>query len=244
MTKDTHFPPPSRPDARFDAIVDRGRSIRRKDRMRRALVTAGTVALVLLVIGVGVIGATRGDRRVDPVAPTTTEASTEMEVAATVEDDAVVVDVDDPRAAAGDSTGACVLVRIQPDGRAHVAISEAYACWNPTLGSAATVVAMSPATAEVGCATTLERDPADDGSPTTEASGTDPSGNVPGTAAPPSGPTGELHHTFRFTLPTGLTAGTYVAEVQGATGPGEPCPTAVLPAGAHRASHSTAVEVP
>ncbi len=43
---------------------------------------------------------------------------------------------------------------------------------------------------------------------------------------------------------TGLPAGTYVAEVQGSTGPGEPCPTAVLPAGAHRASHSTAVEVP
>ena len=212
--------------------------------MRRALVTAGTVALVLLVIGVGVIGATRGERRVDPVTPPTTAPSTEMEVTATAEDDAVVVDVDDPRAAAGDGTGACVLVRIQPDGKARVATSEAYACWNPTLGSAETVVAMSPATAEVGCATTLERDPADDGSPTTEASGTEPSGNVPGTAAPPSGPTGELHHTFRFTLPTGLPAGTYVAEVQGSTGPGEPCPTAELPAGAHRASHSTAVEVP
>ena len=212
--------------------------------MRRALVTAGTVALVLLVIGVGVIGATRGERRVDPVTPPTTAPSTEMEVTATAEDDAVVVDVDDPRAAAGDGTGACVLVRIQPDGKARVATSEAYACWNPTLGSAETVVAMSPATAEVGCATTLERDPADDGSPTTEASGTEPSGNVPGTAAPPSGPTGELRHTFRFTLPTGLPAGTYVAEVQGSTGPGEPCPTAVLPAGAHRASHSTAVEVP
>ncbi|HNJ68501.1 MAG TPA: hypothetical protein PKX97_04520 [Microthrixaceae bacterium] len=244
MTKDTHFPPPSRPDARFDAIVDRGRSIRRRDRMRRALVTAGTVALVLLVIGVGVIGATRGERRVDPVTPPTTAPSTEMEVTATAEHDAVVVDVDDPRAAAGDRTGACVLVRIQPEEPARVATSEAYACWNPTLGSAATVVAMSPATAEVGCATTLERDPADDGSPTTEASGNGPSGNVPGTAAPPSGPTGELHHTFRFTLPTGLPAGTYVAEVQGSTGPGEPCPTAVLPAGAHRASHSTAVEVP
>lgn len=243
MTKDTHFPPPSRPDARFDAIVDRGRSIRRKDRMRRALVTAGTVALVLLVIGVGVIGATRGDRRVDPVTPPTTAPSTEMEVTATAEDDAVVVDVDDPRAAAGDGTGACVLIRIQPDGKARVAISEAYACWNPTLGSAATVVAMSPATAEVGCATTLERDPTDDGSATTEPSGTGPSGNGPGTAAPPSGPTGELHHTFRFTLPTGLPAGTYVAEVQGTTGPGEPCPTAELPAGAHRASDSTAVEV-
>ena len=211
--------------------------------MRRALVTAGTVALVLLVIGVGVIGATRGERRVDPVTPPTTAPSTEMEVTATAEDDAVVVDVDDPRAAAGDGTGACVLVRIQPDGKARVATSEAYACWNPTLGSAETVVAMSPATAEVGCATTLERDPADDGSPTTEASGNGPSGNVPGTAAPPSGPTGELHHTFRFTLPTGLPAGTYVAEVQGSTGPGEPCPTAELPAGAHRASDSTAVEV-
>jgi len=238
MTKDIHFPPPSRPDARFDAIVDRGRSIRRKDRMRRALVTAGTAALVLLVIGVGVIGATRGDRRVDPVTPPTTAPSTEMEVTATAEHDAVVVDVDDPRAAAGDGTGACVLVRIQPDGEARVAPSEAYACWNPTVGSDATVVAMSPATAEVGCATTLERDPTDDRSATTEASGT-----APGTAAPPSGPTGELHHTFRFTLPTGLPAGTYVAEVQGTTGPGEPCPTAELPAGAHRASDSTAVEV-
>lgn len=212
--------------------------------MRRALVTAGTVALVLLVIGVGVIGATRGERRVDPVTPPTTAPSTEMEVTATAEDDAVVVDVDDPRATAGDGTGACVLVRIQPDGKARVATSEAYACWNPTLGSAETVVAMSPATAEVGCATTLERDPADDGSPTTEASGNGPSGTGPGTAAPPSGPTGELRHTFRFTLPTGLPAGTYVAEVQGSTGPGEPCPTAELPAGAHRASHSTAVEVP
>ena len=109
-----------------------------------------------------------------------------MEVTATAEHDAVVVDVDDPRAAAGDRTGACVLVRIQPEEPARVATSEAYACWNPTLGSAATVVAMSPATAEVGCATTLERDPADDGSPTTEASGNGPSGNVPGTAAPPS----------------------------------------------------------
>ncbi len=183
MTKDTHFPPPSRPDARFDAIVDRGRSIRRKDRMRRALVTAGTVALVLLVIGVGVIGATRGERRVDPVTPPTTAPSTEMEVTATAEHDAVVVDVDDPRAAAGDRTGACVLVRIQPEEPARVAISEAYACWNHPRqrhrrgGDVA-------GDGRGRLRHRLERDPADDGSPTTEASIFRAVGNGPGTAAP------------------------------------------------------------
>lgn len=236
MTRGTHFPPPSRPEDRFDAVLDRGRLIRRRDRMRKALVTVGTAVVVLLVIGIGVIGATRGgDRTVDPVGPSTSDPtatsvpSTEMRISVQVDDGAVEVDVDDPRAAAGDATDACVLVRLQPDAHSEIATAEAYVCWNPAAGDAPTVAPLVRVQAEVGCATAIERDPAEEASgPTTSST------------SPPM-TTDELHHSFRFPLPSGLDAGTYVAEVVGATGPGEPCPTAELPPGAHRATASVPV---
>ena len=51
MKQAEHYPPTSSPEARYDAVVARGRSIERSARRRRALVSSGVAALVVVVIG-------------------------------------------------------------------------------------------------------------------------------------------------------------------------------------------------
>lgn len=238
MPSTGHYPPPTRPEARYDAVVARGRRLQRRDRMTRALVTTGAAAIVVLVLGVGVIGATRGgDDDQGPVADptsttegptTTTAAPTGLEVTALAVDGAIEVDVDDPAVPSGAGTKACVYVRLQPEGDAQVATAETTACWIPADGDAVTEVAL-PRTvgAEIGCAASVEPVTAERPDGAAES----PDGTTPGSAGTSpdtttSVPTGEVHHSFRFSLPADLPAGSYVAEITGVTGVGDGCPTA------------------
>ncbi len=234
MPSTGHYPPPTRPEARYDAVVARGRRLQRRDRMTRALVTVGAAAIVVLVLGAGVIGATRGsDTDQDPVAdptttavdaPTTTTTPTGLQVTALEVDGAIDVDVDDPAVPSTADTKACVYVRLQPEGDAQVATAETTACWSPTDGDAVTEVPL-PRTvgAEIGCAASVEPATAE----RTDGDGENPDGTSPASTAPAAGaPTGEVHHSFRFSLPADLPAGSYVAEVTGVTGIGDGCPTA------------------
>ncbi len=60
MPSTEHFPPPSRPEQRYDAVVARGERLRRRDRTRRALATTGVAAVAVLAIGIGVLAARGG----------------------------------------------------------------------------------------------------------------------------------------------------------------------------------------
>ena len=232
MPSTGHFPPPTRPDARYEAVVARGRRLQRRDRLQRALITV-SAAVVVVVLGAGVIGATRGtDTDQSPVAdptttavdsPTTTAPPTGLEVTALAADGAIEVDVDDPAVPATVDTKACVYVRLQAEGAAQAAAAETTACWNPADGDATTVVVLPrTAGAEVGCAASVEA-PATMERPDDET--VVPEGSPETTALPDQVSTGPLHHSFRFTLPSDLPAGDYVAEVTGVTGVGDGCPT-------------------
>lgn len=203
-----HFPPPSRPDQRYDAVVARGERLRRRDRTRRALATTGVAVVAVLAVSVGVLASRSGTTDADPVARSTTTTAPptdELVVTALVEDGAVSVDVDDGSVPTGDASLACVHVRVMPEGVAQAPVAAGSACWYPADGDAVTTTSMWLTNGtDVSCSAT-EVHP-DDMAP------------VPATSGP-------LQHSFRFTLPAGMASGSYVAEAVGVTGVGDGCPT-------------------
>ena len=80
-------------------------------------------------------------------------------------------------------------------------------------------------------------DGTDPGSATTapQTSSTDPTVSAAPTA---------LQHSFRFRLPTGLPAGSYVAEATGVVGTGDGCPTSTPGDDEEVATATAAVTVP
>ncbi|HPU38798.1 MAG TPA: hypothetical protein PLS63_04435 [Microthrixaceae bacterium] len=264
MKQAEHYPPTSNPEARYDAVVARGRSLERSARRRRTLVSTGVAALVVVVVGAAVFGALNtGDTSQGPAGPATTgapttqpgptTATTPLRVSATTVDGAVTVQLDRSAAPVPAGTRVCVHVRMQPAGRAQVATAESTACWNPADGDAVTEVELTRTLgAAVGCAAstgdasvgtdgapvTLERgDGTDPGSATTapQTSSTDPTVSAAPTA---------LQHSFRFRLPTGLPAGSYVAEATGVVGTGDGCPTSTPGDDEEVATATAAVTVP
>lgn len=250
MKQQEHFPSTSNPEARYDAVVARGRSLERSARRRRTLLSTGVAALVIVVVGGAAFGAINsGDTPQEPASHPTTVAATPLRVSATTHADAVVIELDRSAAPVPAGTRACVHVRMQLDGPAQVAAAEKTACWSPGDGDAVTDIELTRTVgAEVGCAAsadgtadgtadgdappvTLERP---DGAVVTEPGATEPGATEPSpttTVAPPastpatSGATAALHHSFRFRLPSGLPAGNYVAEATGVVGTGDGCAT-------------------
>ena len=239
MPSPGHFPPPSRPDERYQAVVDRGTRLQRRDRMTKGLVTGGIAAVVVLVVVAGVFalsGGTSDD--VSPVASSTTESTTttsttpkdEVTVTATDEQGAIIVRVNDPQATMAPSDSVCAYVRVQRKGDAGIAAAEGTSCWNPAVVEAVTPGTLTPTNgAEVGCginqSNTVEKP---DESPTTLAT------------APPIPIT--VDHEFQFGIPDGLTSGDYVAEVVAGLDTGDTCPAINTPD--EVATDSVAVEVP
>lgn len=205
------FPPPSRPEQRYDAVVARGERLRRRERNRRVLATSGVAAVAVLAIGIGVLATRGGASDVDPVASTTTTTTSTtapvsevLVVTASVEDDTIAVDVDDSSVPTGDLTLACVHVRLQPEGPAQMAVATGSACWYPTDGDGVIDAPLLPSNGvDVGCSVSVAH---------------------PDDAAPPPTGTGPLNRSFRFTLPADLPTGSYIAEVTGVTGIGDGCP--------------------
>ena len=215
MPSTGHFPPSSRPDERYRAVLARGAQLQRRDRMRKGLVTGGAALAVVLLVVAGVLALGGGaaedgqDTANSDDRPTTTALSDELTVTATSAADVLDVDVDDPVVDIADATTVCVHVRLQGEGPAEVAEAEGSSCWSPSEGDALTEAPLPLVTAEIGCsAATVERPDPD--APTTTTT------TVPGA----------VHHSFRFTLPEGLEPGTHVAEVAAVVGTGDGCPTA------------------
>ena len=212
----THFPPPSQPEARFDAVVARGEQLRRRDRTARRLVTGGAVAAVLgAVLIVGVLGSGRGadqspatradDPGVSKIPRTTVTAPDRLTVRPVAVDGAIEARVDDPHFAVTDTSKLCARIRIQPEGPAQTATAQGSTCWSPTDGDAATATpAQLMNGVELGCGG-LQAVPVD---PST-------------TTVAPS--TTTVSHRFRFDLPAGLPPARYVAEVTAVSSTDQAC---------------------
>lgn len=214
-----HFPPTSRPDARFDAVVARGEQIRRRERTRRAAVTGTAAAAVILVaLAVSALSAGRdtdrspatrpdGATTATTTGPTTTVAPPErLTVHPSTTDGVVDVVVSDTRFPISDSAKICVRIRTQPEGPARTAVSAYESCWTPADGDGPTVAQVPIVSAEVGCAATADQP-----------------GEPPTTTLPPG--TTSARHLFRFVLPAGLPAGDHVAELTAVSGTGDGCET-------------------
>lgn len=215
MNRSGRFPGSDRPDARFDAVVARGRTLRRQDRMRKVAVGSGLAAVLILALALSVLalggGDTDQDTVTDPtpdssIATTTTVLDT-LRVSASRSGDDLVVSTVDPTMVEGART--CVRVNLRPEGPAGPSASETTVCWSPADGPATTVAQMEPTVVDIGCGAFVERK--------------DPSTSLP---TSPTSTNGEpTRHEFRFTLPTGLATGSYVAEIVAVTSTGDACPT-------------------
>jgi hypothetical protein len=217
-----HFPPPSRPDARYEAVVARGAKLQRRDRMTKAVVTGGVAVLLVLVVAAGVFAVSGGSSDDEsPVASSTTEATTttvaapkdEVTVTATADQGTIRITVKDPKVALSQTPNVCAYVRLQPSGPAQVAAAEGTSCFTPTAGdpTAITVGQLIPTEgAEVACginaSNSIERD---DPAPTTTVAPTDVA----------------VDHEFDFEVPPGLAPGDYVAEVVAGLDSGDSCPS-------------------
>lgn len=190
--------------ARYDAVVRRGRALRR----RRRLGTAGAGVLgcvALLAIGVAVLGT--GDDHDSAVtagptavAPSSTVPRTFTVSARQSDEDgatALVVDARDPSQPDSPDAVLCVLVRVGPTGRA--AVAEGRACAVPGESGTVTVPLAPSGGVEIGCAGSA--------SPTT----------VPPTA------TRDVSANFRFEVAGGFPAGGHPVKVTAVSGVGDGC---------------------
>jgi hypothetical protein len=210
------FPPPTDAAARYDAVVRRGRSLRRRQRLARGA-GAGGAALVVLLVAVLVIGRAGGSDNENQVVTNPTSSttsvppSTKMTVTATFTAPSVDVTVDDPNLPQTPEAHQCVYVRLAPIGDSQAALTEARSCWTPaTDGPVDTTEPFSPLGGpEIGCGGATLTNPGPDETTTT-------------TTAPPTAP---VSHTFHVTLPTGLTRGSYSVEASGVSGVGDGCET-------------------
>jgi hypothetical protein len=216
------FPPPEDAAARYDAVLRRGRSLRRRHQVAVGAGTGGLLALVLLAVVV--VSAGRGGGKDDQVVtdprPTTTTSTTTttttkptFAVTATATATKITVTVTDPAFPVAAGARQCVYVRVAPSGPSGVATTEGTGCAGA--GEADITTDLTPIEAEIGCAGVAVNGPA----PTP-------------TAAEP------LTHTFTFNLPTGLQPGKYEAEATGVSGIGDGC----APSGPGEAEHVAPVQ--
>jgi hypothetical protein len=200
------FPPPEDAAARYDAVLRRGTSLRRRHQVAVGAGTAGVavvlVGAVLLVSG----GRTSSDQDVvtDPRPSTsTTTTTTAPTFGVTARGDAkkITVTVSDPAFPDVAGSQQCVYLRIARRGASGVAATEATSC----AGAGDTpTVPLSPIEAEVGC-----------------AAATAVNGPPPAPAAPKRL---VRQSTFTFTIPPGVLApGDYEAEATGTSGYGDGC---------------------
>lgn len=224
------FPPPEDAAARYDAVLRRGRSLRRRQRLVRGAGAGGAaIAVVAVAVAVSVGGASNNPVVIDQAGTTTTSitattAGTPAAMSVTVMADsrAVAVRISDPAQAAAPTARICAQVRLALQGAAQVAAAEGSACWTPAVdGSVDTTGDLRPTNgAEVGCATSQTREGAG-----TQSRG-DPATTTPATTTPvaTTPATRSVRHDFSFPVPAGLPAGKYVAEVTGVSGLGDGCP--------------------
>lgn len=195
--------------ARYDRIVQRGRSMRRRRQFGVGAGAGGSVAAVALAV-VMLTGGTDptsdvvadGDR--EPVVETTTTTTTtlpptELTVEVGVEGDTLLVDVHDPAQPVAEDSRQCVLVTVTgPDG----ATAEGYGC--DDVEAVDGVVPVEVATNDgimIGCAASL----------------------LPPVADPEEYPTAEARTLFEATMPDELPAGAYQVELSVTSGVGDGC---------------------
>lgn len=209
------FPSPEDAAARYDAVLRRGHSLRRRQRLVTGAGAGGAVLAVLAtVVFVTTSGSDTDDNQVvtDPTVTTTTvQTPAGMSVTVTASASSVEVTVDDPAQPKVPEAQICAYVSVAPTGQSGIAAAEVGpVCWTPaTDGSAATTADLRLTQgAAVYCpATTAERDP-----------------DAPPTSAPTSVPTKRVEHDFDFSIPAGLPPSDYVAEVTAVSGVGDGCP--------------------
>ncbi|MFZ4516982.1 MAG: hypothetical protein ACOYOP_01240 [Microthrixaceae bacterium] len=192
-------------DARYRAVLRRGRELRR----RRRLGTAGAGVLgcvALLAVGLALVGSGGGTDRSVTAGPTGTAApSSTLPPTFTVSAEpsteggstALVVDARDPAQPDSPDAVLCVLVRVGPAGQP--AVSEGRACAFPGDSGVVTAPLAASGGVEIGCAGTA--------TPT----------------APPAGATRDVTHRFRFDVTGPFPPGAYPVKVTAVSGVGDGC---------------------
>jgi hypothetical protein len=208
--------PPLGDDARYDAILARGRVLRRRRRAGVGLAGAGgaMAAAALVVVLFAATGPSDGDSVVADQDVTTTVApstdTTAEILGGKLPVQVVVEDPIQPVAAEGDAPAQqCIMATLtDPSG---VAVAEGFVCRSSVQNEPTTVDALltsiPPDGAQIGCgAAALSRDP------DTPATSSAPQKATPATS------------TFRVEPPAGLEAGTYTLRIEATSGIGDGCP--------------------
>jgi hypothetical protein len=194
--------------ARFDRIVQRGRSIRRRRQRGVGAGAGGSVAAVALAVVVLTGGTTPdsnivadGDR--DPAAETTTTTAAPpptLTVDVGVDGGALLVDVHDPAQPVSDASRQCVLVSVTgPDN----VTAEGYGCDDvDAVGGAVPVELAATDGVMIGCAATV---------------------TPPDPEAPQTYPTADVSTSFSLAVPADLPAGEYRVDVSVTSGIGDGC---------------------
>lgn len=207
MTEHRSFPPPDQADARFDAVVRRGRALRRRRQIGAGAGAGGVLALAAVAVIVAT-GGSGGDPDSGVVAdsPTTTTTTTtttlppaDPQITLEQVDGVIVVGVSDDDAAGTSSIPArqCVTLRLV-DGEGP-AVSEATGCTDEVAADAIRVLYPSGGV-EIGCAATVVNGP-----------GAEPVVETP------------LSSTFRFQPDASVPVGDYTVEVTAVSGIGDGC---------------------
>lgn len=201
--------------ARFDAIVGRGRSLRRRRQLGVGAGAGGGVAAVALAV-VMVTGSggsadrlqrniVADDDKVEAVETTTTTTTTappelpsEFVVDLTTEGDEITIELIDPAQPVADDSRQCVMVTL--DGGAAGA-TEVWACDEaPPVDGVTTVDLPNTESTLVGCPAAINRDPAPIGDETRTKS-----------------------TTFSMKVPADLAPGEYSVTVSATSGVGDGC---------------------
>lgn len=211
-----HFPPASRPDERFDAVVARGEHLRRQDRRtRRALGVAAVAVVAAVVVGLGAL-ATGGDDRTPTAGPggdagsstTVTTATTvpdRLTVVPTYADGAIEVEVVDPHFPVSDTSELCVRVAlVAPATPAQPAqMGSGSTCWHLSDPEAPATVGFTTGVV-IDCGAVAVNPEVPTTTVTTET---------------------QVVRRARFVLPEGMPPGSYVAKVTAVSSPTNACET-------------------
>lgn len=214
MPEQRKYPPIDDP-ARYDRIVERGRSMRRRRQLGVGAGTGGSVAAVALAVVLITGGGGGADRSElvadgDAVDETTTTSTTtttttppppdELTVQVDATADRITVEVIDPELPVSDDSQQCVTVSLMGDTADS---AEATGCDDiPAVDGVVTVDLPATGGVLIGCSAALEQpDPNASLDLDTELRAT----------------------TFELTPPAGLAPGTYTVEVQVASGIGDGC---------------------
>jgi hypothetical protein len=207
------FPPLDDPD-RFDRIMRRGRTLRRRRQFGMGAGAGGGVAaLALAVIVMTGTGPAPQEQLVAdsdqlPAAQTTSTTTTtttlppppdEMTLEVEASAEAITVVVTDPAQPVSDYSRQCIIVSVEGSGGAT---AEAYACDDiPAVDGVVSVDLPDTDGAQISCAATITRNPGIEESPTRLRS-----------------------TTFRLVPPATLPPGSYNVTVGAASGLGDGCP--------------------